>query len=135
MDFGCPSFSPSFRHNFVPTQYFENKLIEFHQILCTVCIHIDKIYIGIVTHHFCTFVPELWPLIYAKISFPLIILRTIDRISPNFIYAFILTESTLGLLHIIVDTFVSELWPLVYAKISFPLNNLRTLLTKFHQIL
>ena len=53
-------------------------MIEFYQIL-----YIDKIYIGIVTCHFCTFVTELWPLIYAKISFPLNI--QIDRISPNFI--------------------------------------------------
>ena len=49
-----------------------------------------------------------------------------DRISPNFIYAFILKRSTLGLLHIIFRTFVPELWPLIYAKISFPFNILRT---------
>ena len=72
------------------------------------------------------FVPELWPLIYAKISFPLNILRLIDRISQNFIYAFILIRSTLRLLHIVFLTFVRELWSLIYAKISFLLNNLRT---------
>ena len=49
-----------------------------------------------------------------------------DRISPNFIYAFILTRSTLGLLHIIFRTFVPELWPFIYSKIWFPLNILRT---------
>ena len=49
-----------------------------------------------------------------------------DRISPNFIYAFILTRSMLGLLHIIFRTFVPELWPLIYAKISIPFNILRT---------
>ena len=48
------------------------------------------------------------------------------RISANFIYAFILTRSTLGLLHIIFRTIVPELWPLIYSKISFPLNILRT---------
>ena len=46
--------------------------------------------------------------------------------SPNFIYAFILTRSTLGLLHIIFRTFVPEFWPLIYAKISFPFIFLRT---------
>ena len=58
-----------------------------------------------------------------------------DRISPNFIYAFILTRSTLGLLHIIFCTFVPELWPLIYSKILFPLNILRTnghILTKLY---
>ena len=38
-------------------------------------MNIDKIYVRIVTHQIYTFVPELWPLIYAKISFPLNILR------------------------------------------------------------
>ena len=50
----------------------------------------------------------------------------IGRISPNFIYAFLLTRSNLGLLHIIFHTFVPELWSLIYAKILFPLNILRT---------
>ena len=58
-----------------------------------------------------------------------------DRISSNFIYALILTRSSLGLLHAIFRSFVPELWPLIYAKISFPLNILRTDLTEFHQIL
>ena len=40
-----------------------------------------------------------------------------DRISPNFIYAFILTRSSLGLLHIIFRSFVPELWPLIYTEI------------------
>ena len=50
---------------------------------------------------FPTFKPELLPLIYAKISFSLNILNKFDRISPNFIYAFILTRSSLRLLHVI----------------------------------
>ena len=58
-----------------------------------------------------------------------------DRISPNFIYAIILTISTSGLLHIIFCSFVLELWPLIYSKISFPLNIWRTngqILTKLY---
>ena len=46
--------------------------------------------------------PELWHLIYAKILFQLNILKPIDRILPNFIYALILTRYSLGLLHIIL---------------------------------
>ena len=57
--------------------------------------------LGLLHIFFHTFVPELWPLIYTKISFPLNVSRTMDRILPNFIYAFILTRSTLGLLHIV----------------------------------
>ena len=53
-------------------------------------------------------------------------LEKMDRMSPNFIYVFILTRSTLGLLNIIFRTFVPELRPLIYAKISFPLIILRT---------
>ena len=35
----------------------------------------------------------------------------LNRFSPNFIYAFILTRSRLGLLHVIFRTIVPELWP------------------------
>ena len=41
-----------------------------------------------------------------------------DR-SPNFIYAFILARSMLGLLHIISGTFVPELWPLIIPLANF----------------
>ena len=44
-----------------------------------ICIHIDKIYLGIAII-FCTFLPELWPLIYSKIPFLLNILRTNGQI-------------------------------------------------------
>ena len=50
------------RHNFVSTQYFENKLLEFHQILY-MHSYIDKIYVGLVTHnssHNCTRVMALY---------------------------------------------------------------------------
>ena len=49
-----------------------------------------------------------------------------DRISPNFIYTFILTRSTLGLLQFIFRTFVPVLWRLIYAKKFFLNNILRT---------
>ena len=58
-----------------------------------------------------------------------------DRISPNFIYAFILTRSMFGFLNIIFPTFVPELWPLIYSKNLSLLNILRTngqILTKLY---
>ena len=36
-----------------------------------------------------------------------------DRISPNFIYAFVLTRSGLGLIPVIFQEFVTELWSLM----------------------
>ena len=42
--------------------------------------------LGLLHIIFRTFVPELWPLIYAKIWFRSLSLEQIDRISPNFIY-------------------------------------------------
>ena len=48
-----------------------------------------------------------------------------DRISTNFIYAFILTRSTLGLLAVVFCKFVRELWPLIDVSITLPLNILR----------
>ena len=88
--------------------------------------------LGLLPVTFRKFETGLWPLIYfriliyVKISFPLNILEHGDRISPNFIHAFILTRFTFELLHIIFRTFVPELWLLIGAKFSFPLNILRT---------
>ena len=75
------------------------------------------------------------PRFMPKFCFRSISWKQMDRISPNFIYAFILTRSTLELLHIIFGTFVPELWPLIDLKISFRLNILRTngqILTKLY---
>ena len=49
-------------------------------------------------------------------------LEQMDRILPDFVYAFILTRSRFGLLHIIFLTFAAELWPLIDIRIWFPLN-------------
>ena len=54
---------------------------------------------------FANFVPEIWPLIYAKFCYRSISREQIDIISPNFIYVFILTRSSQGLLHVSFYTF------------------------------
>ena len=78
-----------------------------------------------------TFLAPLWKSGgYIKISFPLNILKTIDRISPNFVYA-----SNLELLRGIFPTIVPELWPLVYHRNFVSAQYLETKLTEFHQIL
>ena len=45
-----------------------------------------------------------------------------NRISLNFVYAFLLSLSRLGLLAVIFRRFLTELWPLIDVKISFSLN-------------
>ena len=49
-----------------------------------------------------------------------------DRILPYFIYALIMTRSSLGLLTIIFRKFVTELWLSIYIRVLFPLNIVRT---------
>ena len=60
--------------NFVSAQYLENKWLEFHQLY--ICIHIDKIYVGIVTYHFTHICTRVMAHDLHKISFSFNILRT-----------------------------------------------------------
>ena len=60
-----------------------------------------------------------------EFSFRSISLEQMDKISPNFIYAFILRRFRLGLLPVIFCKFVIELWPLIGVRIYFPFNILR----------
>ena len=119
---------------FVSVQYLENKLTDFHQILYMHLYWQDLAWdwcIAFSAHLYQSYGPWFTP----KFCFPSISGEQMDRISPNFIYAFILTRSTLGLLHIIFRTFVLELWRLIYSKTLFLLNILRTngqILTKLY---
>ena len=80
---------------------------------------------GLLAVIFCKFVTELWPLIDVRILFPLNISgEQMDRILTNFVYAFILTISKLGLLPVIFFVFVTELWPLIDVRILFLLKSL-----------
>ena len=83
----------------------ENKLTEIYQLIFT------RSKLGLLPDIFRIFVPELWPLINVRICFRSISWEQIDRISPNFRYAFILTITRLGLLPLIFCLFVTKLWP------------------------
>ena len=90
-----------------------------------ICLHIYMIYVGIVRHHFwhiCTRVmaPDLRKYF---VSAHYLENKLIEF--HQILYAFILTRSTLGSLHIF-RTFVPVLWPFIYVKISFPFTILRT---------
>ena len=60
--------------NFVSAQYVENKLTYSPKIIYSFILTSSKF--GLLQLIFRTFVPELWPLINARISYPLNILRT-----------------------------------------------------------
>ena len=129
------SYGPWSSQNFVSAQYLENKLTEFHQILYMHSYWQDlawDCYMSVFLHLYQSYGP--W--FTLKFCFRSISWDQIDRISPNFIYAFTLTKSSIGLIHLILFTFVPELWPLMYVKIYFPLNILRTnwhIFTKFYK--
>ena len=117
------SYGPLFtqKFSFPSPQHFENKLTYNNQILYMVS-HLQ----GLAWNCYVSFFPNLYqsygPWFMPKFRFRSISWETIDRILPWFIYKFILTRSSLGLLHVIFRTFVPELWHLIYVKISFPLN-------------
>ena len=88
---------PSFRHNFfVSAQYLENSFIEYKEILYVHLYWHDLAWDCYTTFLGYWFMP--------KFCFRSISWEQINRFSPNFIYAFILTRSSLGLLHIIFYT-------------------------------
>ena len=94
-----------------------------------ICIHINKIYVGIVTHNFLHICSRV-TCIALDLRQNLVSIQYLENKWTEFyqiiyIYIFILTRYTLGLLHIIFLTFVPELWALIYAKIYFPFNILR----------
>ena len=99
----------------VSAEYLENKLAEFHQILHMHTYWHDlslDCYMSFFTHLYQSYSPWFTP----EFRFCSISWEQIDRISPNSIYAFILTRSTLGLLLIIFRTFVPEEWHLIYVE-------------------
>ena len=110
--------------NFVSPQYLENQLVEFHQIL-----YMHSSWQDLASDCYTSFFTNLYqsygPWFMLILRFRSISWEPIGRISPNFIYAFILTRSKLGSLHIIFCTFVPELWPLIYSQNWFLSNILR----------
>ena len=90
---------------------WENKLIEFYK-RC-ISIHLDQIWVGIVTHHFS----HIWNRVDVRISFPLNIKKKLEF---HLVYALILTRSRLGF-----PTFVPEVWPFINTKNLFQLTILR----------
>ena len=85
---------------------------------------------------FHIFVQELnGPWFRPKFQFHSMSWEQIDRFSPNFIYAFILTRSMLGLLHILLLHIYTRVIALDSWQSFFSAQYLENKLTKFHQIL
>ena len=124
LDLGCLSFRP-----FVIILSPLNILRKVpYRILTKFCmyIYIDMIYLEIVTHNFSNKCTGYMALGLRRNFVSAQYYELLDICSPNFIFAFILTRSSLILLQFFFRKFVPELWPFIYAKISFPLNILRT---------
>ena len=71
-------------------------------------------------------VRTFWMTLISEFRFCSISLEQIDRISPHFYYALMLTRSKLGLLPVIFRKFVTELLPLIDVIILFTRNIFRT---------
>ena len=116
-----PIFVPKFWPLIYIQIWLPLNILEFHQILY---MHSDWQDLQVI---FPTFYLSYCPWFTSKFPFHSISWEQIDIFLPNFIYGFILTRSSLGLLHVLFRTFVPELWSLIYTKISFPLNILKTI--------
>ena len=88
------------RQNFISAQYLENKSTEFHQIL-SLHLYWQVLAWDCNTSFFLHLYQSYGPWFTPKFRFPSISWEQIGRISPNFIYAFTLTRSSMGLIHII----------------------------------
>ena len=145
-----PWFTAEFRLRTLSWEQIDRFIAKYPYALILTRLRLDCYVI------FRSYIPELWPLMFYVhwywqdlgwdctchcahlyqsydpwispefLRFRSISWEQIDRFSPNFISAFILTRSRLGLLHLIFHIFVPELWPLIYCRISIPLNILRT---------
>ena len=116
LDLGCLSFShsvhPSVRFNSVSTQYLEKYFIESNQILYVYLYWHDlpwDCYSSFFKHLYQSYGPWFTP----KLRFRSISWELLDIFSQNFIDAFIITRSSLGLWHVIFRKFVPELWPFI----------------------
>ena len=121
-----PWFTPKFRFRSISWE-----LTYFHQIL-----YMHSYWQDLGWDCYMSFIRNLYqsygPLFTPEVPFHSISWKQMDRISPNFIYIFILSRSPLWLLHIIFRLF---LWSLINAKISFSFNILSTNgqnITKFY---
>ena len=96
--------------NLVSAPYRENKLTDFYQILKYEFI-LTRSKLRLLHVIFRTFVPESWPLIYTKISFPFNILRTNGQNFTNIYICIHIDKIYVGIVTHHFHTFVPELWP------------------------
>ena len=118
--------------NFVSAHYLENILIEFHQIY--ICIHIDKIYLGIVTNHFSHICTRVMVPDFSKILFPFNILRTNGQNFAKFYICIHIDTIYIGIvthhfLHICTIVMALDL-----CQNFVSVQYLEKKLTEFHQI-
>ena len=93
------------------------------------------IYLWIVTHNFRTFVPELWPLVYAKISFPLNILGTTRHNFTKFYICIYIHKIQLGIVTRHFSESCTRVMALCSRQYFVSAQYLENQLVEFHQIL
>ena len=107
-----------FRPNFISAQYLEIYWTYFHQILYMHSYWQDVAWDWYISF-FGNSCQSYGPLFTPKFCFYSISWEPMGRISPNFIYAFILARSSFGLLHIIFRKFVPSNGSLFTTKFRF----------------
>ena len=120
--------------NFVFVQYLQNQLVEFHQILY---MHSSWQYLAwnCYTSFFANLHQSYGPWFMSKFCFCSISRELTDIFSPNFLYAFILTKSSFGLLHIFFLHIFTWVTALDLRQNFISVQYLENKLTEFHQIL
>ena len=113
------------RLSFVSVQYLEHKWTEFHQSFTYAFIW-TKSTLGLVHIIFRRFVPELWPLIYAKISFPFNILRTNGQNFNKFYICIHVNKIYVGIATHHFSHICTRVMVLDLCQIPFQFNILRT---------
>ena len=84
---------------------------------------------------FCTFVPELWPLLYSKISFPLNISRTNGQILTTLYKTIYSDKIYVGIVSCHFSHICTSVMALDLRQNSVSVQYLENKRTEFHQIL
>ena len=119
----CNRVMPFYSHqNFLSAKYLEYKWTDFHKILIY-AFTLTRSKKGLLHIILRTFVTEYWPFIHImwEFRFRSISWKQMDRISPNFIYVFILTRSRLGFCALFFAYLFQGYGPW-FIRILFPLN-------------
>ena len=122
------------RQNIVSAQYLENKWTELHQILYML-LYLQDLACDFYTSFFEPFVPELWPLIYAILSFTFKILRTNGQNFTKFDICIHIDKSYYGIVTHHFSHICTSVIALDLRQNLVSVQYLENKWTEFHQII